>query len=238
MKKMIIIGASSGIGREVARLYAQEGNKVAVTGRRSSLLEELRQEFPEKVITGVFDVRELDNPKQLDLLVEQMGGMDICLISAGLGTVSKDLAWEIENETYETNVSAFTQVSAWAFNYFVRQGHGQLANISSIASWRGNSHAPAYSASKAYQSVYFEGLRMKAMRLGVPLIITDIQPGFVQTKTAKGNKRFWVASVHKAARQIKSGMDAGRFRFYVTKRWRLVAWMMKWMPNFIYHKVS
>ena len=238
MKKVIIIGASSGIGREVARLYAQEGNKIAVTGRRSELLEELRQEFPDKVKISAYDVRELDNPKHLSLLVEEMGGMDICLICAGLGTVSKDLNWEIENETYETNVSAFTQISAWAFNYFVQQGHGQLANISSIASGRGNSHAPAYSASKAYQSVYFEGLRMKAMRLGVPLIITDIQPGFVQTKMAKGNKRFWVSSVHKAARQIKSGIDAGRFRFYVTKRWRLVAWIMKWMPDFIFHRVS
>lgn len=238
MKKVIVVGGSSGIGREVARLFAQEGNKVAVTGRRSVQLDELRQEFPEKVITGVFDVRKLDNPRQLDLLIEQMGGMDICLISAGLGTVSKDLNWEIENETYETNVSAFTQVSTWAFNYFVQQGHGQLANISSIASLRGNSHAPAYSASKAYQSIYFEGLRMKAMRLNVPLIITDIKPGFVQTKMAQGNKRFWVASVHKAARQIKSGMDSGRFRFYVTKRWRLIAWIMKWMPNFIFHRVS
>lgn len=238
MKKVIIIGASSGIGREVARLYAQEGNKVAVTGRRSALLEELRQEFPEKVITGVFDIRQLDNPRQLDLLVEQMGGMDICLISAGLGTVSKYLNWEIENETYETNVSAFTQVSTWAFNHFVHQGHGQLANISSIASMRGNSHAPAYSASKAYQSIYFEGLRMKAIRLNVPLIITDIKPGFVQTKMAQGNKRFWVASVHKAARQIKTGMDSGRFRFYVTRRWRLIAWLMKWMPDFIFHRVS
>jgi len=238
MKKVIVVGASSGIGREVARLYAKEGNKVAVTGRRAALLEELRREFPEKVITGVFDVRLLDNPRQLDTLVEQMGGMDICLISAGLGTVSNDLNWEIENETFETNVSAFTQVSAWAFNYFVRQGHGQLANISSIASWRGNSHAPAYSARKAYQSVYFEGLRMKAIRMGVPLIITDIQPGFVQTKTTQGNKRFWVASVHKAARQIKAGMDAGRFRFYVTRRWRLVAWLMKWMPGFIFHRIS
>ena len=66
---------------------------------------------------------------------------------------------------------------------------------------------------------------MKAMRLGVPLIITDIQPGFVQTKKTQGNKRFWVASVHKAARQIKSGMDSGRFRFYVTRRWRLIAWL-------------
>lgn len=238
MKKLIIIGGSSGIGREVARLYARQGNKVAVTGRREALLEEIRIEFPDHVITGVFDVRQLDNPRQLEILADQMGGMDICLICAGLGTVGNELQWEIENETYETNVSAFTQVAVWAFNYFVKQGHGQLANISSIASWRGNSHAPAYSASKAYQSIYFEGLRMKALRLNLPLIITDIQPGFVQTKKTQGNKRFWVASVQKAARQIKSGMDAGRFRFYVTKRWRLIAWLMKWMPDFIFHKLS
>jgi len=238
MKKVIIIGASSGMGREVAKLYAQDGNRVAVTGRRYNLLESLRQEYPNNIITGAFDVRQMENPGKLDTLVNQLGGMDICLICAGIGTISKELSWEIENETFETNVSAFTQISAWAFNYFVKQGHGQLANISSIASWRGNSHAPAYSASKAFQSVYFEGLHMKAMQLKLPLIITDIQPGFVQTKMAQGNKRFWVSSVEKAALQIRKGMDSGKFRFYVTKRWRIIAWIMKRVPDFIYHKLS
>jgi short-subunit dehydrogenase len=238
MKKVIIIGASSGMGREVAKLYAQDGNRVAVTGRRYNLLESLRQEYPNQIITGAFDVRQMENPGKLDALVNQLGGMDICLICAGIGTISKELSWEIENETFETNVSAFTQIAAWAFNYFVKQGQGQLANISSIASWRGNSHAPAYSASKAFQSVYFEGLHMKAMQLKLPLIITDIQPGFVQTKMAQGNKRFWVSSVEKAALQIRRGMDSGKFRFYVTKRWRIIAWIMKWVPDFIYHKLS
>jgi short-subunit dehydrogenase len=238
MKKVIIIGASSGMGRELARLYALEGNKVAVTGRREHLLNQLKEEFPNNIICSSFDVRLLDNPRQLNILVEQLGGMDICLICAGLGTVHKELHWEIEKETFETNVSAFTQIATWAYNFFINQGHGQLANISSIASWRGNSHAPAYSASKAYQSVYFEGLKMKAIHLKSPLVISDIQPGFVQTKTGQGNKRFWVASVQKAARQIKSGLDARKFRFYVSKRWGMIAWLMKWMPNFIYHKVS
>jgi short-subunit dehydrogenase len=238
MKKVIIIGASSGMGRELASLYALEGNMVAVTGRREALLIELKEAFPGKVIYSAFDVRLLDNPRHLENLVEQLGGMDICLICSGIATVSKELDWEIEKETYETNVNAFTQIAAWAFNYFIKQGHGQLANISSIASWRGNSHAPAYSASKAYQSVYFEGLRMKALHFDLPIVITDIQPGFVQTKMAQGNKRFWVVSLEKAAKQIKAGMDAHRFRFYVSRRWRLIAWLMKWMPNFIYHKLS
>jgi hypothetical protein len=79
---------------------------------------------------------------------------------------------------------------------------------------------------------------MKALNLKIPVVISDIQPGFVQTKMAQGNKRFWVSSVQKAGKQIKSGMDAHRFRFYVTRRWRLIAWLMKWMPNFIYHKLS
>ncbi len=238
MKKIIIIGASSGMGRELARLFALEGNMVAVTGRREPLLKELKEAFPGKVFYSAFDVRLLDNPRQLENLADQLGGMDICLICAGLGTVSKELNWEIEKETYETNVNAFTQIATWAFNHFIKQGHGQLANISSIASWRGNSHAPAYSASKAYQSVYFEGLKMKALHLNIPVVITDIQPGFVQTKMAQGNKRFWVSSLQKAAKQIKTGMEAHRFRFYVSRRWRLIAWLMKWMPNFIYHKLS
>jgi short-subunit dehydrogenase len=238
MKKIIIIGASSGIGREIARLYAQDGFRVGVTGRRAELLEELRSEFPDRVVTASFDVRDMDNHARLDGLMAELGGMDICLISAGIGTVSKQLDWQIERQTFETNVSGFTEAATWAFNHFIRQGHGQLANISSVASLRGNSHAPAYSATKAYQSVYFEGLRMKAMYLKTPVHITDILPGFVKTKMAQGDKIFWQAPVEKAAQQIKAGIDTKRSRFYVTRRWALVGWLMRRLPDFIYHRLG
>jgi short-subunit dehydrogenase len=238
MKRIIIIGASSGIGRAVARLYAEEGHRVAVTGRRGDLLEELCAAYPGQVVTSAFDVRDMENHDRLDSLVAELGGMDICLISAGVGTISKDLDWEVERQTFETNVCGFTQCATWAFNHFVRQGHGQLANISSVASLRGNSHAPAYSATKAYQSVYFEGLHMKALRMKKPVVVTDILPGFVKTRMAQGNGIFWQSSVEKAAAQIKSGIDRKRFRFYVTRRWALVGWLMRRLPGTLYHRLS
>lgn len=237
-KRILVIGASSGIGREIARLYAREGHRVGVMARRADMLEEVRSEFPGQVVTGHLDVREMSDTSALEAIAGEMGGMDVCIYCSGVGTISRKLEWEIERETTETNVTGFIRCSEWAFNRFVAQGGGQLANISSVASWRGNSHAPAYSASKAFQSVYFEGLKMKAGRLRVPVTVTDIQPGFVRTKMAQGNGQFWVADVDKAARQIKAGIDRKAFRVYVTKRWRMVTWAMRLMPDFIYHRVS
>jgi short-subunit dehydrogenase len=237
-KRVLIVGASSGMGKALAALYAQKGDIVGITGRRGALLEEIRESAPNRIHTASYDVREMDNPAKLDELVARMGGMDLCIISAGIGTIDKDLNWEIDTDTMDTNVRAFTQVCHWAFRYFAKQGKGHLANISSISSYRGNSYAPAYSASKAYQSNYLEGLHMKAQRMGLDIIVSDILPGFVQTKMAQGNKRFWVAPVDKAAAQIKAGLDAKKFRFYVSRRWAIIAWAMKWVPGWIYHRAA
>ena len=104
------------------------------------------------------------------------------------------LEWELDKKTYETNVKGFIEIVHYAFNYFVKQGHGHVAATSSLASIRGNSWAPAYSASKAFMSVYMEGLHMKAKKWArknksqQTIFITDIQPGFVNTKLAKGKR--------------------------------------------------
>jgi short-subunit dehydrogenase len=112
-----------------------------------------------------------------------------------------------------------------------------LATTSSVAANRGNRHSPAYSAAKAFQSTYFEGLHVKTRRMGIPLFVTDIQPGFVDTKMAKG-PRFWVSSPQKAARQIIRALDRHRWRVYVTRRWWLIAKVLKWLPGWIYHRLG
>lgn len=238
MKKVIIVGATSGIGRELARIYAGNGALVGVTGRRQHLLDSLQAEFPAHIRTAHFDVMGTENISSLEKLVAALEGLDLLIVSAGIGTISKTLDWEIDKTTIDTNVSGFTEMVNWAYNYFQQHGGGQIANISSIAAWRGNSWAPAYSASKAYQSVYFEGLHMKSRKTNAGIVITDIQPGFVDTKMAQGNGRFWVASVSKASRQIYQSIEAKKFRAYVTRRWRLIVWVMKWVPGFIFHKVG
>jgi short-subunit dehydrogenase len=237
-RKIIIIGSTSGIGLQLAKLYLQNGDEVGATGRRNELLQKFQNEFPQQVKTECFDVMEKENLPHLESLVEKLGGMDLLIYNAGFGDVSISLDWEIDRITTLTNVNGFVEIVNWAFNFFVKQGHGHIAATSSIAAIRGNSAAPAYSASKAFMSTYLEGLYIKAGKLKKNIYVTDIQPGFIKTKMAKGKGQFWVASVEKAAKQIYTGIERKRRKLYVTKRWRLIAWALKWMPHAILRKFA
>ncbi len=236
MKKIIIIGATSGIGRELAKLFAQDDCIIGATGRRQELLDSLKAEFPGKIFTACFDVMGSENIHHLRSLIDQMGGMDIFIYNSGFGDPSETLDWKIDQQTTLTNVNGFIETVNYAFNYFAQQGHGQIAATSSVAANRGNSLAPAYSASKAFMSVYMEGLHIKASKMKLDIAVTDIQPGFVKTKMAKGYGQFWVAPVDKAARQIFAAIKHKKRRAYITRRWWIVVKIMRWMPYWIYKK--
>lgn len=193
MKKIIIIGATSGIGRELANLFGNAGNHVGITGRRQELLDSLQKDFEsssfrkntnnqQTIQTECFDVRSLDNVLHLQSLINKLGGLDLIIYNAGFGDPSPTLEWDTDKKTVDINVNGFIEIVNWCFHYFVHQGWGHIAATSSIASNRGNSFAPAYSPSKAFISCYLEGLYLKAVRMKLPLYITDIQPGFVKTK--------------------------------------------------------
>jgi short-subunit dehydrogenase len=236
-KKVIIIGATSGIGKEMAFGYVQKDYIIGITGRREALLNEIKQKFPTQIFIACFDASAENNIECLKTLIDEMRGVDIFIYNAGYGEPSTTLNPEIEKKIYETNVKGFIELTSYMFNYFVQQGHGHIVSISSIASVKGLSQAPAYSASKAFMSNYMEGLHMKARRLKVNIYVTDIQPGFVNTKPAS-NPRFWVATPQKAAKQIIAAIEAKKWRAYITKRWRLIAWLMKYIPSWIYHRIA
>jgi len=235
-QNIIIIGSTSGIGKKMAELYLEKGHKIGVTGRRMGLLQQIQKQMPQQVEYECFDVTGNENIKHIESLVKKLGGLDMLIISAGTGEPSKELSWEIDKKTVDTNVNGFIEIANWAFNYFLKQGHGQLATISSIAAVRGGSYAPAYNASKAFQSSYFEGLAIKARRLKKNITITCIEPGFVNTNMAKRNKRFWIVQVDKAARQIIRGIDKKKRKVYVSRRWWIIAKLMKWMPYWLYKR--
>jgi short-subunit dehydrogenase len=237
MQKIVIIGATSGIGRELARLYAERGDLVGATGRRNDLLYTLRLEFPNHIITECFDATAPDATAHLEALAKKLGGLDILIYNAGWGELTETLDYSIDKATVDINVNGFLEAIHFGWRYFSTQGHGHLATTSSVAANRGNRHSPAYSASKAFQSTYFEGLHIKARHLNIPLYVTDIQPGFVDTKMAKG-PRFWVAPPQKAARQIIRALDRHRWRIYITRRWWLIAKIAKWLPSWIYHRLG
>jgi len=238
IKKIIIVGATSGIGRKMAELYAAAGNIVGITGRRKELLDEIENMFPGKIKTECFDVTGNENIKRLTSLIQKIGGLDILVYSSGIGELSKGLDWEIDKLTVDTNVKGFIEIANWSFNYFLNQGGGRMAVISSIAANRGNSWAPAYSASKAFQSNYFEALAIKAKKVKKNIGITCVEPGFIATKMAKGNKRFWVVPLEKAAKQIIIAIEKKKQKVYISKRWWLVAKMMRLVPFWLYKKIG
>jgi short-subunit dehydrogenase len=236
-KKVIIIGASSGIGRALALLYLQEGCRVGITGRRAHLLDEISALFPTQAETAAFDVMQPDGTPQLEQLIAQLGGMDLFIYNAGFGDISDGLDWTIDQPTILTNVNGFAALTNYAYNYFEQQGYGQIAAVSSIASMAGNAAAPAYSASKAFMSNYMEGLFLKVKKAKLQIAITDIQPGFVKTPMAKGAGRFWEAAVSKAANQIKAAIGRKKFRVYITRRWWMIAQLMNMIPGWLYRKI-
>ena len=238
MKKAIIIGATSGIGKELAKLFAENNYKVGITGRRTELLNELKSENPDAYFIKTLDVTNTAvTAKKLEELATELGGLDILIICSGTGDINEKLEFEIEKRTIDTNVIGFTFVADWTFNYFEKQKSGHLVAISSIGGLRGSRQAPAYNATKSYQINYLEGLRQKASKLRHPIYVTDIRPGFIDTEMAKGEGLFWVMPVEKAVRQIYKAIINKKKVAYVTKRWRLTAMILKRIPGPVYDKM-
>jgi short-subunit dehydrogenase len=236
-KKIIIVGATSGIGKALACKYADEHEKVAITGRRNELLNDLKRQYPNQIISSCFDVRSAESREMIRQLIMELGGLDLLIYNAGYGAVSEQLSWENDKEITDINVNGFIAIVNYAFQFFIQQGYGQIAITSSIAAIRGNGMAPAYSASKAFMSVYSEGLNIKSKNLKKDITITDIRPGFMDTKPSEGYKRFWVVPVEKAAEQILSAISRKKRVAYVSKRWWFVAQLMKFTPFGIYRKI-
>lgn len=237
LKKAIVIGATSGIGRELAKVLAENNYIVGLVGRRVELLHNLQKEISAKSYIKSFSVSSTEALTLLEDLIQEMNGVDLIIISAGCGFINPELDFEKEKETIDVNVSGFVAMTNVSMKHFITQGAGHLVGISSIAAIRGGGAAPAYNASKAFVSNYLEGLRQKLHKQGLPIIITDIQPGFVDTAMAKGEGLFWVASPGKAALQIYKAIANKKSHAYITKRWRIIACLLKNMPSFLYNKL-
>ncbi len=234
MPNAIVFGATSGIGKQLAEFLINDGFKVAITGRRLELLNEIKSTNPENYIIKQNDVQDIEQIETVfNELITELGTVDLIIHSSGIGYENPELDWKKEYDTVKTNVVGATRIYDLAFNLFREQGFGHLAAISSIASLRGSRGAPAYFASKAYQVNYLESLYLKAKEVkGGNIYITDIRPGFVDTKMALGDGIFWMASLDKASKQIYTAIKRKKRRVYISKRWNLIvkivpSWLMK-----------
>ncbi len=234
-KTIIIIGATSGIGRALYENYAADGNLIGIVGRRANLLDELRQEYPDTTVTATADVTKQDEiARAIDALRAELKDIDLAVVCSGTGDINTPLDYAVERPTIDTNVTGWTFVVDTLYNIFEQQGHGHLVAITSAGGLRGESMAPAYSASKAYQINYMEAMRKKAYKSGNHI---DIRPGLVDTAMAKGERLFWVMPVEKVASQIIAAIRKQKSKAYVTKRWHVLAIINKNLPYSIYKKM-
>ncbi|MFR9602270.1 MAG: SDR family NAD(P)-dependent oxidoreductase [Rikenellaceae bacterium] len=239
MKRIVIMGASSGIGREVARQFIEMGWIVGIASRRTAPLMELQQVAPDRVFTSVIDVQSEEAPEVLLALIERMGGADIYLHSSGIGHQNKELDPQIEIETLRTNGVGFVRMITAAFNHFKGQsGGGHIAAITSVAGTRGGGNAPAYSAVKAMQSRYLDGLAQLSNGEKLGVTITDILPGFVATPLIQECRYPMVMDVEYASRKIVRAIVKRRRRVVVDWRYSLLIAVWRLIPRYVWERMK
>jgi short-subunit dehydrogenase len=233
----VIIGASSGIGEALAHELNRAGWRLGLLARRLERLEALRETLAPGTVVRGLDVTQLDAAAALEHVLEELSGADMVIISAGTGHNNPDLRWDLDVDTVTVNVLGFMAVAQVAIRHFLSRGRGHLVGISSIAALRGN-RAAAYAASKAFQSVYLDGLRELVRKSGHPIVVTEVQPGAVDTAMLKPDRplpavarRLLVASPAKAARQIIRAIQKRRKHAYITRRYALVAFILRLLPR-------
>ena len=240
MKKVIIVGATSGIGREVALAMLRRGWMLGIAGRREDLLEELRAEFPENIVVYPVDVTKDDATQRLLHLIELRGGMDLFFLASGTGCHNPTLDEDIEVRTSETNVSGFIRVVTAAYRYFATKGGGHIAVISSIAGTKGLGAAPAYSATKRFQNTYIEALAQLSRMRKANIRFTDIRPGFVDTALLNSNEHKYpmLMSPEKVAMSIMHAIEKKKRVVVIDWRYRILVFFWKLIPRWLWERMK
>ena len=237
--KAIIVGASSGIGLEVAKLLLADGWHIGIAARREEALLELKKTAPERVEVMAIDITRPDAGERLLTLVRQLGGMDLYFHSSGIGKQNRTLEPDIELQTMDTNAIGFTRMIGTAYRYFAEQGKGHIAAITSIAGTKGLGPAPAYSATKALQTTYLQALEQQARQRGLyDIHFTDIRPGFVDTALLSGSFRYpMMLRPESVARDIVSSIRKRRHVRIIDARYRVLTFFWRLVPNFIWRRL-
>lgn len=235
----IIIGASSGIGNEVARLLLQRGWHCGIAARRTEPLEQLRSEYPQLTETETIDITSEEAPERLLQLIERLGGMDLYFHASGIGKQNRDLQTDIEMSTVDTNAMGFTRMVDTAFNYLASHGGGHIAAISSIAGTKGLGPAPSYSATKAFQNTYLQALEQLANARRLNIRFTDLRPGFVDTPLLDGDNHFpMMLRPQQVAKEMVEAIERRRHVRVIDWRWRIITALWRLIPRCIWRKLS
>lgn len=237
---ILIIGASSGIGKEVSLLFLRNGHRVAMCARRIEPLEEIRRQFPDKSFVKQIDVNDCNSTSEFENISSETGDLDCIFNVAGIGWQNRALDSEKELLTVETNVEGFTRTIDWAFHYFASLGiKGHIGVISSIAGTKGLGPAPAYSASKAYQNTYVQALSQLSKIKGLGITFTDVRPGFVDTPLlGDGNSYPMLLKPEKVAKHIYKALLRRKRVCIIDWKYRVLVFFWRLIPNFLWYRLK
>lgn len=239
MKRAIVIGASSGIGREVSRLLLADGWTVGVAARREDRLLELKASSPDNVEVMRIDVTAADAGECLLELVKRLGGVSLFVYCSGVGWQNAGLEPAPELATVDVNVKGFTAMVGTMFNYMAANLGGDIAVISSVAGTKGLGVAPSYSASKVYQNTYIQALEQLSNMRRLHIRFTDIRPGFVDTDLLSGGGHYpMLMDKTVVARHIVRAIYAHRHVCVIDWRYRVLVALWRAMPSWLWRKLN
>lgn len=202
------------------------GNNVIITGRRKELLDDMGRNYPEHTLPIQCDISQLDSfDDALESIVHKNYRIDLAIVCAGIGELNPNLDVETELSTLSVNVMGWANTVASIYRLFENQKSGHLVTVTSVGGLHPTPIAPSYSASKAFQINYTKSLQNKVK--GTDVIVTEIRPGLVDTRMAKGEGLFWVMPLDKVSKQVINAIDNKKKLCVVTKRWRILNYIVK-----------
>lgn len=245
MKHVLLVGATDGIGKALAREYLLRGWRVAIIGRDPAKLErvldQLRSEAPFRELSGV--VCNVAEPKHAERAFQEavrtLGQLDLLVYCAGVmeggegsGTLTRGMAARRMLAVNAAGAAHFLELGA---DYLQEAGKGQLAALGSVAGDRGRRGNPGYCASKAALHAYLEGLRHRLHGSGVT--VSTVKAGWVKTRMLKEDKPGAIEPAVAAA-TIAARLERGREVFYVPAWWRAAGLALRWMPRFLFKRLG
>lgn len=240
MKKIVIMGATSGIGLKVAERMAEKGWLVGACGRKVEALEELKARYPQNVMTARIDITDEQASDELLALVDAMDGMDVYFHVSGIGYENPALDPLKELDTFNTNVIGFARMVITAFRYFRdNECKGRIGAITSVAGTNGIANLAAYSSSKRFQQTYLRALNQLANNKGYDISFCDIRPGWIRTPLLDPEEKYpMTMTLPYAVPRIIKPLLSGKRVAVVDWRWNILVGLWRLIPNALWVKLN
>ena len=244
-KKILITGASSGIGKALAFEMAKRGYDLGLAARRTDELEKIKDDITDENPETVVAVRKLDvtNYDDIPVVVNdvagELDGLDIAFVNAGIGLGEEVGKGQFGKSlrTIETNLTGAMATIDASANYFFERGRGHIVGVASVAAFRGMPRSASYSASKAGLAVYLEALRAETYRKKIH--ITVLYPGYIDTPLNNMLKnRPFLITVEKGAVIIANLIEKkAKSSTVPVFPWNIIGRLLKILPTSIISKM-